>query len=185
MKKFIFLLSFTCISILGFSQNSTPEPLTYLKVIPFENLSKEELYQKTKLWIASVYPSAAKVIQVDDPSQNLITLRTNIKYSYGKLHMISYDGWINFNIIIQNRDGRSRMQITNIIHENKPGNAQQSQVGLVLNTENQFVKGANKKFQNMVCKDITEKMKIESEILFKEYEDFIKNNNAISTDDDW
>lgn len=157
------------------------KPLTYSKVIAFEGQSATELYQKAKLWVASSFQNASKVIQVDDPSQNMISLKTDMEYVKSGLTYLAYEGWLHFNVMIQCKDGRARMQIMNITHENKPRNASSCSLGLILDTDEQFTKGAEKSFHNKVCKDIKEKMQIESEALFVSFSNF----NGQNTEEEW
>lgn len=181
IKKFIVSLSLSACAVVAFAQ----EPLVYSKVIPFEGQSASDLYKQAKIWVASSFQSASKVIQIDDPTQNMMSLKSNISYSHGGFSYLAYEGWVNFNIIIQCRDGRARMQIINISHENKPGNAPTCSLGLILDTENQFTKGANKSFHNKVCQDIKEKMQVVADNLFTSFEDVVNSADSISEEDDW
>lgn len=181
VKKLIVSLGLSACAITAFAQ----EPLMYSKVIPFEGQSATDLYKQAKIWVASSFQSASKVIQIDDPSQNMMSLKSNISYSHGGFSYLAYEGWINFNIIIQCRDGRARMQIINISHENKPGNAPTCSLGLILDVENQFTKGANKSFHNKVCQDIKEKMKVIADNFFASFEDVVNRSDVVSEEDDW
>ncbi len=97
---------------------------------------------------------------------------------------LAYSGWVNFNIIIQCRDGRARVQVINITHKNKPGNAPDCNLGLILDTEEQFTKGLNKKFHNKVCEDIKGKILIEAEGVFKSIEETF-SKGAANAEEDW
>lgn len=180
MKKLLIIFVLGLVSICSFAQ----EPIAYSKVIKSEGQTADMLFQKAKLWVASTYPYASKVIQMEDPEQKMITLRSNIDYSYGKLSYLAYDGYVYFNVIIQCRDGRSRMQIINIMHENNPGNAPQCSLGLIMDDDEQFKKGASKSFHNKVCADIKEKMSLEANSLFESFEKYV-NSSTRADEEDW
>lgn len=179
-KKAISSMALLLFAFTAFAQ----EPMSYSKVIPFEGQSATDLYQKAKVWVASSFPYASKVIQMDDPSQKMMSLKSNMEYSHGGFAYLAYEGWVNYNIMIQCRDGRARVQILNISHENKPGNAPNCSLGLILDTDQQFTKGANKAVHNKVCQDIKEKMQVIADTLFDSFEKAV-NNSALSTEDDW
>lgn len=176
---------FIVLTILFFGVNiNAQEAMTYSKVIEVPGKDAKTLYQNAKTWFATSYKNPSKVIQVDDPSQFMISAKSNVTYSHGGLSYLSYDGWVDFTILIQCKDGRIRVQVTNLEHRNRPGNAPQSQLFLILNTDNQFTSGVQKKWNNNVAADIKAKMKITSDEIFNSIENFIKSSSSI-VNDEW
>jgi hypothetical protein len=180
MKRLFIVLT---ILFLGVNVNAQ-EAMTYSKVIEVLGKDAKTLYQNAKTWFATNYQNPKKVIQVDDPSQCMLSAKSNVDYSHGGLSYLSYEGWVEFTILIQCKDGRLRVQVTNLIHTNIPGHASQSKLGLILNMDNQFTSGMQKKFNNNVAADIKEKMQVESDKIFDSLEKFIKSNNSV-VNDEW
>lgn len=180
MKRLLITLS---ILLLGINVNAQ-EAMTYSKVIDAPGKDAKTLYQNAKAWFATSYKNPKKVIQIDDPSQFMLSAKSNVEYSHGGLFYLSYEGWVEFTILIQSKDGRLRAQVTNLCHVNIPGHAEQSKLGLILNTDNQFTSGMQKKYDNNVAADIKAKMKVESDKIFDSLEKFIKSNTSI-VNDEW
>lgn len=180
MKKLLIILAALFI---GTTINAQ-EAMTYTKIIEAPGKDAKTLYQNSKTWFATNYQNPKKVIQVDDPSQCMLSAKSNVDYSHGGLSYLSYEGWVEFTILIQCKDGRLRVQVTNLTHTNVPGHASQSNLGLILNMDNQFTSGMQKKFNNNVAADIKAKMKVKSDEIFDSLEKFIKSNNSV-VNDEW
>lgn len=169
MKKLLFLfLLIICISDL-YSQ----APQSYSKVIQIPNTSADTLYLLSRQWFVLSFKTPNKVIQDDSKELKLISGKGSVEYSYGKLQYLSYEGFLTYLIQIQARDGRIKVDISNIIHENLPKNSRSSNLGLITNESAQFKTGINKSYHNNVAKDIKDKMNSYSEIIFQEIEQFL------------
>lgn len=174
MKKLILLLLIIVAQSPAFAQGAQ----TYSSVIKIDSLNAENLYQVSKQWILLNYRSPKNVIQDDNPSMNSITGKGSIKYSRGGLSYLAYEGYLQYTLQIQARDGRIKVDITNITHENLPGNASNCSLGLITDEEKQFTKGLSKGYHNNVVDDIKKKMETYSNDLFTSIETFIKNNKS-------
>ncbi len=173
MKKLFILLSILCSSLCA-AQN-----LSYSTVLQAEGKSAKDIYSSVKMWSAAAFPSVKEATQIDDPEGCFIAYSTNIEYRYGSIGMASYDGWVYFVLIIQCRDGRYKVDMTNIVHQNKPNAINNSQLGTVLADENAY-KGFDKK----VASDII----IKIAALFDQFCGDLQEamNIAVSPDgDDW
>lgn len=179
MKNFLLTL---CVIFLVQNMNAQ-DPISYSKVIKSESKDAKTLYQNAKTWFASACSYPGKVIQIDDANQNMLSAKTNINYHHNGLNYISFDGWIDFNILIQCKDGKLRVQIINITHRNLPGYAESSCLGLIYDTDEQFKKFGSGTY-NKVCADIKSKMKIESDKIFTSLENFINSSNS-TVNDEW
>lgn len=180
MRRFLLFV----MSLLIFLPLSAQEPLTFSKIIQAPGKDANSIYQNVKLWVASSFGEAKAVIQIDDASQKMITLAVTSNYSKDGLSYLAYTGWIKYNIMIQCRDERFQVKIMNIIHQNKPGNAEWCNLGLILNSDKQFTSGANKNSHNKVCADIKEKISSESDVIFKSIEDFVLKTTT-KDEDNW
>lgn len=75
----------------------------------FDGISKSDLYSKVKSWIALNYKSADDVIQLDDPSNDLVICKGNFTTSlFGKR------GWIGHTIKIDFKEGKIRLTYTDL-----------------------------------------------------------------------
>lgn len=180
MKKILLSVAISLLSLNAYCQSE----MSYSKVITAEGKDAQTLYSNAKTWFASEFKYPGKVIQIDDPAQFMISGKSNTPYSKGGLAMVAYEGWVHFNILMQCKDGRMRVQLLNISHENKPSNAKSCNLGLILDTDNQFTQGINKGSHNKVSADIKAKMKVLSEEIFLSLENFIKNSTSI-VNDEW
>jgi len=180
MKKLIL----TFILSISLSLSYTQEAQSYSKVISIPNISADTLYLLSKQWVISSFVTPSKVMQDDSKELKLISAKGSIEYSYGKFSYISYDGYLTYLIQIQSRDGRIKVDITNIIHENLPGNARTSNLGFITNIVDPYKKGVGKNYNNNVIRDIKEKMKIYSEIKFKDIEEYL-NKKQVREEKEW
>lgn len=160
------------------------EALTYSKIIQIPGKTANELYIYSKKWFSTSFFNPKNVIQIDDTSLNMIIGNGTMDYSKGGLIYLSYDGWFKYTIIIQVKDEKIRVQLTNIIHENKPGYASSSCLGLIQNIEIQFTSGSGKKYHNNVVDDIKNKSLVYFNSLSKSIEEFINSPNS-SANDNW
>lgn len=173
MKKYLIILAFLISGICS-AQN-----LSYSDVFQAEGKSPKEIYNAIKAWSATAFRNAKYSTQVDNPESYFISFNSNIKYSYDALLMLAYDGWINFTLSIQCRDGRYKVEMSNIIHENKPTSTQTCCLGVIAVDENSY-----KRIDRKVVADIKQKTVALYDSLCKDlYEVVI--NSAQSTDDDW
>lgn len=138
MKKYLLIFSLF-ISTLASSQN-----LSFSNVLQAEGKSSQEIYAAVKLWSATAFAKAKAATQVDDSENCLISFSSNIPYQYGSISMAAYDGWINFTLTIQCRDGRYKVEMSNINHENKPTATKSCRLGAI-SADVESYKGFNKK----------------------------------------
>jgi hypothetical protein len=146
------------------------EALTYSKVIQADSLDKTSIYVALRAWFSEMYNSSNKVIQMDDKDAGIIIGKGTTPYSHGGLSYLCYEGWVNYTVKVQIRDGRYKAELSNINHENKRGNAESCNLGLITTAEEYATKGMSKKFHNKVANDIKEKMKKYAEELFSSME---------------
>lgn len=175
MKRVLFISIFAALSIICSAQ----EAYTLSSVIQAEGKSSEQIYSAVKSWSLKALRSVKDAQQMDDPEAKILSYRISADYSYGSFSMIAYDGWYSYQLIVQCRDGRFKAEITNVIHENKPGNAKNCSLGLVLSDSNAY-KSYNKK----VVEDIQNKLSTSFDNLCKEIENIV-NSAGQSAEDDW
>lgn len=178
MKKLFFGVLFTLLVFIGYSQE-----FSITKVITAEGKNAVDMYGAAKDWIVRSFPTPQKVIQVDDPSRNYIACRGTMEYSKGFMTYAAYTGYVEYTLIIESRDGRIRVQITNVSHRNVPPGSASCSLGLILATDKQFTKGALKGYNNNVCKDIKEKITKLSENIFLSIEEHIKSSSSPQNED--
>lgn len=170
MRKLILLFSLLVISLSLKAQN----PIVYSSVIKIDSIDAKQLYEASKQWFITSFPSPKKVIQVDDPNMKFITGRGTVEFSMNKLGYIAYDGFLEYSVQIQAKDGRIKVDIINITHTNLPERAPTCSLGVVLDSEKQFQGGLSSGAHNKVIANIKDKMNVYSLELFTSIEDFIK-----------
>ena len=92
-------------------------PLTYTEIIQVNSISKNELYNRARLWFTTVYNSAKDVLQMDNKEEGQIIGKAIISY-YPKVFVGSETtkGRINYTIKIFVKDGRYKYEITDFVH---------------------------------------------------------------------
>lgn len=113
MKKFLFLSILLPFCLYAFS-----EPLQQVKVIQFENLSEADVYNAAKMFVVDNFVSPNDVIQLDDPTQHILVVKSRFDFSTTKFGSgYSYlNGFIRFILKIEVRDGRYRVSIYDFTH---------------------------------------------------------------------
>ncbi|MEG1899426.1 MAG: DUF4468 domain-containing protein [Bacteroidales bacterium] len=179
MKKLLLIFVFTLTISSCYAQ-----AFEIIKVIQADSISASNLYGIAKDWIVHSFPSPQKVIQVDDPTRNYIACKGTIDYSKGFMTYAAYTGYVDYTLIIEARDGRIRVQITNVCHRNIPPGSASCSLGLILETDKQFTKGSLKGFNNNVCKDIKIRIIKLAQDVFPSIEDYIKSPTS-SHNEEW
>jgi len=178
MKKIVIILLF--IIVCNYPAKSQGAQ-SYSQIIQIDSLDATALYQASKKWFILSFPSPRKVIQDDDPSMKIISGRGTIEYNIDAIS--PYGGYLEYTVQIQARDGRIKIEVTNITHTNLPGKAASCSLGLILNTDKQFTEGLNSSFHNRQTEKMKAKMKIFSIGLFKDIEEFIRNYKSKGVQD--
>lgn len=95
-----------CASIAQTPSSKLAEPLTYVYEFPGEG--KADLFRKSKLWVAETYNSAEAVITFDDVESGTIK-GTEV----GSGVWSFYERKFKYNLGIDVRDGKTRLQFSN------------------------------------------------------------------------
>ena len=114
MKKFLFLM-LMFISVGAMAQGN---PIQCDSVIQEKDKTMAMLYPMIKAWTAVAYKSANSVIQMDDPQNGILICKGVFKYTApGGMTYRYIDGWVNYTLKIQVRDGRYKVTMGDFIHE--------------------------------------------------------------------
>lgn len=118
MKKY-FIFVFIITNLFIFSQDSTTDQSSEKKKLTesdfnekiFEiNLTKEQIFDKSILWIAENFKSAKSVLEIQDKTNGKIIGNSNFDIPY-----LMSSATINFTISIDIKDGKYRITYTNLI----------------------------------------------------------------------
>jgi hypothetical protein len=139
----------------------------YTDVVQVEGISKKQLFNRAKMWIATYYRSSSDVLQIVDEENGQIVGKALIEY-----HSSVYKGseatkgYIRYKISIFFKDGRYKYSFSNFIHEGNPFNdGPEISFGLITNDEecpiefNNILIGA--KWRDNVWNDIKDKVDAE------------------------
>lgn len=150
MKKIILLFALFSLLSIGNAQN----PLTYEYVIQKEDMTAEQIYNSLVVWISTNFVSIDGDY-LKDKEEKIIVKDASIPFSTNKLVTVCYDGKIKFKMQFYCRDGRFKVQLTNINHINLPENSPSCKLGILYDTPQ---KGKNGKFDEKVWMSIKETM---------------------------
>jgi len=118
MKKFIILiLVLITINAKLFGQ----VPLSYSEVIQVNDVSKNELFDRAKLWFAISFKSSNSVLQIENKEEGELVGKGFFKY-YSNIWSVKHvtEGPIRFTIKIYIKDGRYKYEINDFIHDPYP-----------------------------------------------------------------
>lgn len=151
MKNFILILTLL-VSIVASAQD---EPLTYSEVIKVEGKKQAQIFGELREWVAIYYPNGKAVTQMEDSATGTIILKDSFPFRKGGIYS-SYNGNVDYILKLRAKDGRYRVEMSQIIHSVKNGNYE-SELGLITTADDcgceELEKGAN----NKICKEIKEK----------------------------
>ena len=118
MKNLIFILFIAFVYSNLYAQSSS-----FSAVVTVENTSKNELYNRAKIWFAKAFISSKYVIQLDDKENGQIIGNGSIIYNApAGLPGLNFSGHFTFTITIEVKDNRFRYTFENFSHEaNKDG----------------------------------------------------------------
>lgn len=161
MKKFYVLLLLITNNV--FSQEDT-DKLNYTEVVAVEGASKDELYNRAKLWFAKAFNSADAVIQMDSKEDGQLVGKALLQYKPTILSASEQTkGPVRYTVSIFVKDGRYKYEITDFYHDPYGNSYGAMSLGLITNSS--FFpeeKAKNKKLKDKVWSDIKKQIEITS-----------------------
>ena len=91
------------------------KPLELSTVIRQDSLDAKALYDATKSWFVESFSDSKAVIRDENPGKQ-ITGKGTMEFSVGSLMYLSINGFIEFLIDVQFRDGRLKLTMRNFDH---------------------------------------------------------------------
>lgn len=152
MKKIIMLLAL----LVSLAATAQEKALTFSEVIQVEGKSQTEIYGGLREWVATSFVDGKAVTQMEDAATGTIILRALFPFKKGGVYS-AYEGKVDYTLKLQSKDGRFRVEMSGITHENKPGRAADCSLGLITTAEMSGKGGINKGSHNKIWKEIKEK----------------------------
>ncbi len=135
MKK-IALFSFLLIPLFAICQEEEDSKLTYEEVINVENASKDELYNRAKIWFVNSFNSSNDVIQMDNKEDGQIIGKAIFIYKPSMLQQSEQSkGPVKYTFSVFLKEGRYKYEVTNFIHEPNGNSYGTLSVGLITPSE--------------------------------------------------
>lgn len=130
MKKITSLVVVLLMMISTFTNGQTA--LTYTNVVLVDSVTSIELYNRAKLWFATMYNSSNDVLQMDNKEEGLLVGKAIMNYS-PKVFSGSEQttGSIRYMIKIFVKDGRYKYEISNFIHDPYGNQYGKASLGLI------------------------------------------------------
>jgi len=112
--KYYFLSLFLIISTFCKAQDTI---FSISKVVKVDSVSKNELYLRAKLWVATKYNSAKNVIQLDDKENCILVIKAQfpVTASAGLMSRME-EGNVNYTFTIECKDSRYKYTIDELTH---------------------------------------------------------------------
>ncbi len=178
MKKLVLFL------MLFVSLNAVAQitPLSYSEVIPVEGKTSAEIFGGLRQWVVTYYHNSKAVTQLEDPATGVIMLKAAFPFKKG-MFLSAYNGLVTYELKLQCKDGRYKVEMSHFFHENEEGNAKDCSLGLLTTAEKCDRGGLNKATHTKVWKEL----KKASEADFANVVESLKNFNDFNSasDDDW
>lgn len=94
------------------------QKIKYSEVVEFDGMTKEQLYQKAKLWIVSTLKSGDNMVELDGTSSDQVVGTGNLLLD--SVHNYNIDraytkGQLNFKFIVFCKDGRLKYSVENFL----------------------------------------------------------------------
>lgn len=187
LMKIMLVKKILLISMLLFSVcSNAQEELKFSKVIQSESgADKAELYTILRSFVSTYYLNSQKVIQMDDRDAGIIICKATSIFDSPSLILSAYEGWLDYNLKLQARDGRVRVEVSNFFHHNKPGNQKKAQLGVLTTSDVYTNSGIQKKFHNKVWVMLQEHAFQISNQIFNGVEEAIEQGVVGSQEEDW
>lgn len=181
MKKVLLSLLLMLVTLTAFSQ----EELKFSKVIQSEAKSdKAHLYALLRSFVATYYRNSKEVIQMDDKEAGILICKATSVFDAPGMMVAAYDGWVDYNLKLQVRDGRVRVEVFRFFHHNKPGNQAKAQLGVLTTAEEYTNTGMQKKYHNKIWVMLKEHAENISNDIFSGVEKTIKDDVVTDTQED-
>lgn len=102
----------------NFPIDSLTAKIVYSDVIHVDTLAKkQELFSKVREWFAKAYKSSTNVIQMEDKESGKIVGKALMQVYYKNRP----NGYINYTLSIQVKDGRYKYEVTDFYHTGQDG----------------------------------------------------------------
>lgn len=93
-------------------------PLTYSEVVQAEGVSKEELYNRAKLWMASAFVDSDEVLRDENRDGGYIMVKPLMEYNPRIFSgSANTKGYISYELNITVKDGRYKYTLSNFRHK--------------------------------------------------------------------
>ncbi|MCF8370557.1 MAG: DUF4468 domain-containing protein [Bacteroidales bacterium] len=122
MKAKLFLtIAFTILVFVANAQfpiDPETQKIKYSEVVEFDGMTKEQLYQKAKLWIVSTLKSGDNMVELDGTSSDQVVGTGNLLLDSVQNYMVNWyytKGQLNFKFIVFCKEGRLKYSVENIL----------------------------------------------------------------------
>jgi len=166
---------------------SAQEEISFSKVIKVDStLNKESLYVSMRSFMATYYKNSKKVIEMEDKEAGIIIGKATSEFNAHSLFLSAYDGYLDYNIKIQTKDGRVRVELNHFFHHNIPGHQEAANLGVLTTAEEYATSGLQKKYHNKVWLMLKNQAETISNKMFIDIEQALKNAKPNkSNNDNW
>ena len=187
MKKILLFALFTMFLTSSHAQDVLIEDLTFSKVIQSESgADKTKLYAALRSFVATYYHNSKEVIQMDDKDAGILICKATSIFDSPSMMLSAYEGWLDYNLKLQARDGRIRIEVSRFFHHNKPGNQAKAQLGVLTTAEEYANTGIQKKYHNKVWLLLKEQAEDISNKIFDGVEKAMKEGASVnSQEEEW
>lgn len=182
MRKILLFIFLTIFNYCAFAQDS--KALSYVEVVPVENTTANELFDRAEIWVSQTFKNPDKVTRIKNKENGQIILNPSMNFDYSKTYgRALVKGTINYVIKINSREGRYRIEITDFYH------TASSSFGLITTSEEapRLAKReaqSQLKWEKEVWDEVRVKVKREIAIIASSIKQYMAVQDS-SVEDDW
>ena len=153
----------------------TGTPLVYSQVVDIPNMTKDALFDKIKQWLVSTYKSLNTITDMDDKASGVWVGKPTMDFNCTTFSMQCSSGYIHYVLTIRVKDNKYKIEMSNMVHEAKPGPATAScTFGLITSKELFKDKGLGAGAYNKGWAQLKEDTKIKFDYFIKSLDTYIK-----------
>jgi len=150
-------------------------PLIYSQVVEIPNMPKDALYDKIKQWLVSTYKNLTKITDMDDKASGVWVGKPIMDFNCKTFSIQCSSGYIHYVLTIRVKDNKYKIEMSNMVHEAKPGPATAScTFGLITDKELFKDKGLGAGAYNKGWAQLKEDTKLEFDNLVKSLDTYLK-----------
>jgi len=162
-------------------EQENENPTFFSQVIEVPNKTKDEIFDKIKLWLVESFKDFNSVSQMDDKSTGVFILKPSMKFVSANPKAQQYwDGFLDYTMKIIVKDNKFKVDLNNFNHKasdkiNSVGMKVNTSLGLITDKE---IFGSKNKYDNLIWSELKNNVKTYSEKMIDSIKNYVLSNKT-------